>query len=144
MNARPKLSIILPVLNEARGIAETLAALRPLAAEIIVVDGGSGLDTGCSYRSDGPLEIVVAITRWAGPVDADGRLINPSALITSGVVSPSATIVLPAFDFWNWGKESGLLFGLPAWTWINIAQGVALSAAFALFFRRRGSPTLTG
>lgn len=41
MNARPKLSIILPVLNEARGIAETLAALRPLAAEIIVVDGGS-------------------------------------------------------------------------------------------------------
>ena len=41
MKARPKLSIILPVLNEARGIAETLAALRPLAAEIIVVDGGS-------------------------------------------------------------------------------------------------------
>ncbi|MGV3520180.1 esterase/lipase family protein [Luteitalea sp.] len=65
---------------------------------LFVVDGGSGLDTGCSYRSDGPLEIVVAVTRWVGPVDADGRLINPSALITSGVVSPSATLILPAFD----------------------------------------------
>jgi triacylglycerol lipase len=65
---------------------------------LFVVDGGSGLDTGCSYRSDGPLEIDVAITRWVGPVDGSGRLINPSALVTSGVVSPSATLILPAFD----------------------------------------------
>ena len=35
MKAQPRLSIILPVLNEARGIAATLAALRPLAAEIM-------------------------------------------------------------------------------------------------------------
>ena len=38
------LSIILPVLNEAAGIAETLAALQPLRArgcEVIVADGGS-------------------------------------------------------------------------------------------------------
>ena len=41
MKAQARLSIILPVLNEASGIAATLAALRPLAAEIIVVDGGS-------------------------------------------------------------------------------------------------------
>ena len=46
MNAcRPSLSIILPVLNEASGIASTLDALRPLAAEIIVVDGGSDDET---------------------------------------------------------------------------------------------------
>ncbi len=67
-----------------------------------------------------------------------------SAVVPPRWLAVFALIVLPAFDFWNWGKESGLLFGLPAWTWINIAQGVALSAAFALFFRRRGSPTLTG
>ena len=39
-----KLSIILPVLNEASGIAATLTALQPLRAsghELIVVDGGS-------------------------------------------------------------------------------------------------------
>ncbi|GAB4563281.1 MAG: TIGR04283 family arsenosugar biosynthesis glycosyltransferase [Rhizobacter sp.] len=40
----PKLSIIVPVLNEAEGIAATLDALAPLRAaghELIVVDGGS-------------------------------------------------------------------------------------------------------
>src|SRR5215218_8183484 len=40
----PPLSIIIPVLNEAPGIAETLAALQPLRArgcEVIVADGGS-------------------------------------------------------------------------------------------------------
>jgi len=40
----PKLSIIIPVLDEAAEIAEALAALAPLrrrGAEIIVVDGGS-------------------------------------------------------------------------------------------------------
>lgn len=35
------LSIIVPMLNEEAGIAAALQALRPLAAEIIVVDGGS-------------------------------------------------------------------------------------------------------
>lgn len=40
----PQLSIIIPVLDEAAGIAATLAALQPLrgrAVEVIVVDGGS-------------------------------------------------------------------------------------------------------
>lgn len=44
----PKLSIIVPVLNEAEGIAATLDALAPLRAaghELIVVDGGSHDDT---------------------------------------------------------------------------------------------------
>ena len=35
------LAIIVPMLNEAAGIAETLAALHQLDAEIIAVDGGS-------------------------------------------------------------------------------------------------------
>jgi rSAM/selenodomain-associated transferase 2 len=40
----PVLSIIIPCLNEAEGIASTLAALAPLrarGAEVVVVDGGS-------------------------------------------------------------------------------------------------------
>jgi rSAM/selenodomain-associated transferase 2 len=39
-----KISIIIPVLNEAKGITRTLSALQPLRAkghEVIVVDGGS-------------------------------------------------------------------------------------------------------
>jgi rSAM/selenodomain-associated transferase 2 len=44
MPAPPPLSIVIPVLNEAAGIAATLAALQPLRArgcEVIVADGGS-------------------------------------------------------------------------------------------------------
>ncbi len=44
----PTLSIVVPVLNEAAGIAATLQALAPLrerGAEVIVVDGGSADDT---------------------------------------------------------------------------------------------------
>lgn len=43
----PTLSIILPVLNEAAGIASVLAplqALRAAGVELIVVDGGSTED----------------------------------------------------------------------------------------------------
>lgn len=44
MGAAPRLSIVLPALNEAAGITATLQALAPLRAaghEVIVVDGGS-------------------------------------------------------------------------------------------------------
>ncbi|MGY2491805.1 TIGR04283 family arsenosugar biosynthesis glycosyltransferase [Cupriavidus sp. CP313] len=45
---KPRLSIIIPALNEAAGIADTLRELTPLRArgvEVIVVDGGSEDDT---------------------------------------------------------------------------------------------------
>ena len=48
MTARPSLSIIVPVLNEAPNIVAALTALAPLrarSAEVIVVDGGSRDDT---------------------------------------------------------------------------------------------------
>ncbi|MBB4636384.1 TIGR04283 family arsenosugar biosynthesis glycosyltransferase [Longimicrobium terrae] len=44
MTAPPRISIIIPALNEAEGIADTLAALAPLRArghQVIVADGGS-------------------------------------------------------------------------------------------------------
>lgn len=47
-SARPWLSIVIPVLNEAEGIAGALAALQSVrreGAELIVVDGGSSDDT---------------------------------------------------------------------------------------------------
>ena len=56
-----RLSIIVPVLDEASGIAASLAALLPLRArghEVIVVDGGSGDDTLalCRGRADAVIE----------------------------------------------------------------------------------------
>ena len=47
MDAR-RITIVVPVLNEAEGIVRALQALKPLRArghEVIVVDGGSGDDT---------------------------------------------------------------------------------------------------
>ena len=46
-------------------------------------------------------------------------------------------ILIPAFDFWNWGKEPRLIAGLPSWVWTSAVLGVLLSVAFALFFRSR-------
>jgi rSAM/selenodomain-associated transferase 2 len=43
MTARPRVSVIVPALNEARRIGDTLARLRePEVREVLVVDGGSG------------------------------------------------------------------------------------------------------
>lgn len=47
-------------------------------------------------------------------------------------------LLLPAFDFWNWGKRApALVAGLPVWVWISIAQGILLSLALAAFFRSK-------
>jgi len=62
-----KLSVILPVLDEAGGIVEALTALAPLRArgvEVVVADGGSGDATVALAR---PLaDIVVAAPRGRG------------------------------------------------------------------------------
>lgn len=41
MNRKPLLSIILPTLNSARTLDQTLCAIQELQAEVIVIDGGS-------------------------------------------------------------------------------------------------------
>ena len=57
---KPALSIVMPALNEAAGIAATLAALQPLRArgvEIVLADGGS---TDGTARSAAPWVDAVA------------------------------------------------------------------------------------
>ncbi len=63
-----------------------------------VVDNASGLDTDCTFRSGGPLVFDVEVTRVVGDVNADGTLQDAATLITNGVLSPTATLTLPAFD----------------------------------------------
>ena len=76
-----KLSIVMPVLNEAGGIVEALTALAPLRArgvEIIVSDGGSGDATVALAR---PLaDIVVVAPRGRG------RQMNAGAAASCGDV----------------------------------------------------------
>lgn len=63
-----------------------------------VVDTGAGLDSGCTFRSGGPLRITLSIDRVVGDVSADGTLVDPQTLVNNGVVSKYATLSMPAFD----------------------------------------------
>lgn len=68
-----------------------------------VVDEAPGLDTPCTYRNAGPLEFDIEISRYVGPVDEQGRLIDPSGLVAAGVLSRTARLILPAFDVDQFG-----------------------------------------
>ena len=79
MAAAPALSIVIPVLNEAQGIAHCLLALAPLrarGAQVIVVDGGSADDTVEQARqtlqttAHGAAEAAVADSGHATHADA--------------------------------------------------------------------------
>ena len=54
-----------------------------------LVDTGSGLDTGCTYRGDGPLEFTIKITRVIGDKDK---------LKQNGLISATALLQMPAYD----------------------------------------------
>lgn len=63
-----------------------------------VVNEGPGLDTGCTYRSGGPLIFNIEVTRYVGPTLADGTLRDAGVLVQAGVLAPYATLVMPAYD----------------------------------------------
>ena len=65
---------------------------------LFVSDTGGGLDTGCTYRSGGPLTINVRVKRYVGPVGANGFLSDPQGLVSRGLVTPKAKLILPVFD----------------------------------------------
>ncbi len=94
MNALPvQLSIIVPVLNEAAGMAATLQALAPLRAsghEVIVVDGGSGDAT--AQLAEASADRVLAAPRGRA------RQMNVGAAAAQGSVllSLHADTLLPA------------------------------------------------
>ena len=56
---------------------------------IFVADDGPYLDTGCSYRSEGPLLITLPISRVIGDKDR---------LVQNGVLNAEATLKLPVYD----------------------------------------------
>ncbi|HNQ22650.1 MAG TPA: hypothetical protein PKK06_06110 [Phycisphaerae bacterium] len=63
-----------------------------------VVDAGSGLDTECLFRSQGPLIITCQTTRYLGPTYPDGRLVHAEELIARGLISRYAVISMPVSD----------------------------------------------
>ncbi len=72
----------------------------PPTEDVFVADVGPGLDTGCTFNTDPehPLIIDVLIGQAVGEVDANGYLVDPSGLVTAGVVPGSVEVIMPAFD----------------------------------------------
>ena len=81
MDARLKLSVVVPVLNEAGGMRDALQALAPLRArghEVIVVDGGS---------SDGTREIAAGLCdRVLSAPQGRAAQMNAGARVANGDV----------------------------------------------------------
>jgi len=76
-----RLSIVMPVLNEAEGIAEVLLAVAPLrtqGVELLLVDGGSG--DGTPARCAGLVDRVLAAPRGRA------RQMNAGAAVAAGPV----------------------------------------------------------
>ena len=63
-----------------------------------VTDSAPKLDTGCIFRSSGPIIFNIAITRYVGPINSDGTLIDPGPLVKAGLLSKNAFLSMPAFD----------------------------------------------
>ncbi|KJH73098.1 esterase/lipase family protein [Aliterella atlantica] len=66
--------------------------------ENFIIDTDSGLDTGCTFREEGPLVFKVKIDRYVGETNSDGTLKEPQKLITLRLVSKSAQLKMPAYD----------------------------------------------
>jgi triacylglycerol esterase/lipase EstA (alpha/beta hydrolase family) len=73
-------------------------APTPTDSKFVVDTGFSGLDTECQFRSSGSLKFTVAITRYVGPVNGEGKLSDPQKLVNNGVITPKVTLEMPAFD----------------------------------------------
>jgi hypothetical protein len=70
----------------------------PTDSRFIVDTGYAGLDTTCTYRSEGSLKFKIAVKRVVGDVNSDGTLVDPQKLKNNGVISEFATLQMPARD----------------------------------------------
>jgi len=161
--ARPPLSIVVPCLDEAEGIAAALDALAPLrrrGAEVIVVDGGSS--DGTVARAEGRADLVLAGPRGraaqmnAGAARARGEVLlflhadtrlpqDADALIREGLAG--SALAWGRFDVAISGRHA--LFPLIAAAmnarsrWTGIATGdQAIFVGRELFERAGGFPPI--
>ncbi|MCB1776337.1 MAG: alpha/beta hydrolase [Candidatus Competibacteraceae bacterium] len=67
---------------------------------VIVFDKGTGLDTSCRFRSEGPLVIDIPIPAVVNEkeINADGTLKDASKLIRNQVIGAKARIIFPGWD----------------------------------------------
>src|SRR5215213_4579606 len=61
-------------------------------------DKAPKLDTGCIFRSSGPITFNIEVKRYLGPLNANGTLQNIQRLISEGLISREVELIMPAFD----------------------------------------------
>lgn len=67
---------------------------------VYVINAGSGLDTGCTFRSGGPLLINIDVPVVVGDtqINGQGKLVDADMLVSRGIIGRTATINFPVFD----------------------------------------------
>ena len=115
-----KLSIILPVLNEASGIAATLTALQPLRAsghELIVVDGGSADATALLASIDAD-QVINSARGRARQMNAGAAAASGDALLflhaDTRLPAQADSLILSALQASLWGRFDVEISGRPA------------------------------
>lgn len=93
--------------------AQTTSPFTPPTEKLgtYVINAGAGLDTGCTYRSGGPLVINLALPKVVADsqLNPDGTLKNATALVNSQVISAQATIRFPVFDIDDKADTGGVI-----------------------------------
>lgn len=76
---------------------------------VYVINSGTGLDTGCTFRSGSPLiiKLTVPATVNHNEINSDGTLKDPAKLINSNLLSAQAIIRFPVFDIDSGASNPG-------------------------------------
>lgn len=76
---------------------------------VYVVNSGSGLDTGCTFRGGGPLQIRLRIPKVVNDsqLNPDGSLKNAAELVRKGVISAQAVLRFPVYDIDDKASTNG-------------------------------------
>ncbi len=119
MSGVPALAVVVPALNEAATIADTLRALQPLrarGAEIVVVDGGS--DDGTAARAAPWADRVIAAPRGrALQMNAGAAAARAARLVflhADTLLPPDAdALVHAALERGPWGRFDVRIDGAP-------------------------------
>lgn len=93
-------------------VAQTSSPFTPPEEElgIYTVNSGSGLDTGCTYKTGGPLVIQLDVPATMNPaeLDGNGRLKDPQKLIQNKVIGATAKISFPTYDIDDKANVNGI------------------------------------
>jgi rSAM/selenodomain-associated transferase 2 len=144
-----KLSIIVPVLDEAAGIAATLGGLAPLRAaghEVIVVDGGS-VDATAAIAAQYADRVIQAQRGRARQMNAGAAIAAGDALLflhaDTRLPGRAAEFVRDALERRSWGRFDVRIEGRSRWlavvaffmNWRSRLSGIATGDQ-AIFMRR--------